>query len=288
MLGLLLLLGLAAGARAASFQVAQDAFLLNGQPIQIRSGSIHYHRTHPSTWADRLRRLHAMGLNTVQTYVPWNWHSQAPGSYDFTGGRDLVAFIRAVQAEGLLLNLRAGPYICGESDFGGLPSYLLNTPGIASAADLRTNNTAYMAAVSEWWGVLLPLVAPLLIANGGPIAMTQLENEFGSYGSVKNNPADRAYMMALRALALQLLPAGSQLYTTDGNDAGYLNGGAVPGVVFATGDGSGPPWAADAVRCALCRSVAPPPPAGALLCTPHIPHTQPLLAVQPTWLARAH
>jgi hypothetical protein len=52
-------------------------------------------------------------------------------------------------------------------------------------------------------------------------------------------------MMALRALALQLLPAGTQLYTTDGNDAGYLNGGALPGVVFATGDGSGPPWAAD-------------------------------------------
>jgi hypothetical protein len=60
---------------------------------------------------DRLRRLHAMGLNTVQTYVPWNFHSQAPGVYDFTGPRDIVAFIKAVQAEGLILNLRAGPYI---------------------------------------------------------------------------------------------------------------------------------------------------------------------------------
>ncbi len=100
--------------------------------------------------------------------------------------------------------------------------------------------------MSEWWGALLPRVAPYLIASGGPIAMVQLENEYGSYGNVKGNAADRAYMMALRALALQLLPAGTQLYTTDGNDAGYLNGGALPGVVFATGDGSGPPWAADA------------------------------------------
>jgi hypothetical protein len=31
--------------------------------------------------------------------------------------------------------------------------------------------------VSEWWGKLLPLVAPYLIAGGGPIAMVQLENE---------------------------------------------------------------------------------------------------------------
>ena len=171
------LVALTAAAAAPSFQVADDAFLLNGAPIAIRSGSIHYHRTHPSTWGDRLRRLHAMGLNTVQTYVPWNFHSQAPGVYDFTGPRDLIGFIKAVQAEGLLLNLRAGPYICGEHDFGGLPSYLLHTPGIASAADLRTNNTAYLAAVGAWWGELLPLVAPYLIAGGGPIAMVQLENE---------------------------------------------------------------------------------------------------------------
>ena len=173
---------LLASASGASFQVAKDAFMYDDgsgsgpAPLVIRSGSIHYHRTHPSTWADRLARLHALGLNAVQTYVPWNFHSQARGVYDFTGGADLVAFIKAVQKEGLLLNLRAGPYICGEHDFGGLPSYLLNTPGITSAADLRTNNTAYMAAVTEWWSTLLPLVAPFTVANGGPISMVQLEN----------------------------------------------------------------------------------------------------------------
>lgn len=230
-----------------SFVVAEDSFMLDGSPIIIKSGSIHYHRTKNTTWSDRLRRLHAMGLNTVQTYVTWNFHSQERGVYNFEGDRDLVGFIKAVRDEGLLLNLRAGPYVCGETDFGGLPSYLLNTPGIDSGADLRTNNTAYMAAVAEWWGVLLPLVAPYTIAagNGGPIAMVQMENEFGSYGNVKGNPADRDYMLQLRALALQYLPNATQLYTTDGNDAGYLNGGAVPGVIFATGDGGGPPYAAD-------------------------------------------
>ena len=232
-------------AATPSFAVANDAFLLNGEPLQIRSGSIHYHRAHSSTWADRLRRLHAMGLNTVQGYIPWNVHSQAPGVYDFTGEKDIGKFFDAVKAEGLLMNVRPGPYICGEHDFGGLPSYLLATAGISSASDLRTNNTAYMAAVTEWWNVLLPMLRPYLVANGGPIAMVQLENEFGSYGHSSTNAGDRAYLMALRDLAMTHLPIGTVYYTTDGNDAGYLEGGTLPGT-FATGDGSGPPWAADA------------------------------------------
>ena len=251
LLQFLVLVATATAAASRSFTVANDAFMYDDgggagpQPLIINSGSIHYHRTHPSTWADRLARLRALGLNAVQTYVPWNFHSEARGMYNFSGGADLVAFIKTVQAAGLLLNLRAGPYICGETDFGGLPSYLLATPGITSAADLRTNNSAYMAAVTEWWTALLPLVGPLTVANGGPIAMVQIENEYGSYGNTGGNAGDRAYMMALRDLAVSLLPIGTQLYTTDGNGAGYLSGGTLPGVVFATGDGSGPPWVAD-------------------------------------------
>jgi hypothetical protein len=245
-------LALASALASPSFQVANDAFMYDTggtgagpQPLVVKSGSLHYHRAHPSTWADRIARLAALGLNTVQTYVPWNVHSQQRGEYDFSGGANLTHFALLVQAQGMLLLLRAGPYICGEHDFGGLPSYLLATPGIASGADLRTNNSAFLAAVSDWWRVLLPLVGPLTVANGGPVAMVQIENEYGSYGNTGGNAADRAYMMALRGMAVALLPAGTQLYTTDGNDDGYLSAGTLPGIVFATGDGSGPPYAAD-------------------------------------------
>ena len=44
-----------------------DQFYLNGQPIRILSGSIHYFRVVPEYWRDRLLKLKAMGLNTVQT-----------------------------------------------------------------------------------------------------------------------------------------------------------------------------------------------------------------------------
>ena len=237
----------ALGASAArSWVVADDAFMRDGAPFIARSGSLHYHRLHPSLWADRIARLRAMGLNTIQTYVPWNHHSQARGVYDFTSpSRDIVAFIKAVGDAGMVLLFRAGPYICGEHDFGGLPSYLLATPGISTADDLRTNNTAYLAAVDEWWHALLPLIAPYTYANGGPIVQVAIENEYGSYGDTSSNPDDVAYMMHLRSLAMSLLPTGTQLYTVDGNDDGYISHGALPGILFATGDGGGPPFAAD-------------------------------------------
>ena len=44
-------------------------FMLEGKPFRILSGSIHYFRVVPEYWRDRLLKLKAMGLNTVETYV---------------------------------------------------------------------------------------------------------------------------------------------------------------------------------------------------------------------------
>jgi beta-galactosidase len=60
-----LLAAAAAVAHAASFEVVNDAFTLNGKPITLFSGSIHYHRVHPSLWRDRLRRLAGAGIATT-------------------------------------------------------------------------------------------------------------------------------------------------------------------------------------------------------------------------------
>lgn len=54
-----------------SISIQDDRFYLDGEPFQIISGAIHYFRVHPDLWGDRLVRLRAMGLNTVEVYVPW-------------------------------------------------------------------------------------------------------------------------------------------------------------------------------------------------------------------------
>src|SRR5690625_7391072 len=62
-----------------------DGFRRAGAPHLVISGALHYFRVHPQQWRDRLRRLVAMGCNTVETYVAWNVHQPAPGMTTFEG-----------------------------------------------------------------------------------------------------------------------------------------------------------------------------------------------------------
>ena len=63
------------------FEIKEE-FYWKGKPIKIISGSIHYFRVVPEYWEDRLRKLKAMGCNTVETYIPWNIHEPKEGKYD--------------------------------------------------------------------------------------------------------------------------------------------------------------------------------------------------------------
>lgn len=53
-----------------------------------------------------------MGLNTIQTYVPWNLHEPIPGNLAFEGIADIVSFLKLCHKFGFLVMLRPGPYIC--------------------------------------------------------------------------------------------------------------------------------------------------------------------------------
>jgi beta-galactosidase len=131
-LGLASLLPHGSGAQQAAdahhFAVAGDHFELDGKPLEVLAGEIQYARVPRAYWRQRIRMAHAMGLNTIATYVFWNVHEPKPGEYDFSGNNDLVAFIKTVQEEHMHVVLRAGPYSCAEWEFGGFPAWLLADP----------------------------------------------------------------------------------------------------------------------------------------------------------------
>ena len=162
------------------FEIKNKKFLINGKPIKIISGAVHYFRNMPDTWPDIFDKMRALGCNTVETYCAWNMHEKHPGEYDFEGILNITEFIRTAQEHNLYVILRPGPYICAEWEFGGLPWWIQNDKDI----EIRCSNRAYMLRLKKYLERLFGEIRPLLISNGGPIIMVQCENEYGYYGAV--------------------------------------------------------------------------------------------------------
>ncbi len=224
MIGLGLLFGL-----VHTFQVSGSQFLLDGKPFQIRSGEMHYARVPREYWRDRFKKMRAMGLNTVCTYCFWNLHEPEKDKFDFSGNNDVAEFVREAQQEGLWVLLRPGPYSCAEWEWGGFPYWLANIPGLK----VRSSEPQFVSEATKYLKRLGKELAPLQINHGGPILMTQVENEYGSFGS------DMAYKRSIQS-ALRAGGFDGQLYTADGPSDGMLSGGTLPDVLPTANFGGDP------------------------------------------------
>ncbi len=211
-----------------SFEIKDGAFLYDARPIQIHSGEMHYARIPKEYWRNRLQMLKAMGLNTVATYVFWNYHNTSPGVWDFkTGKHNLAEFIKTAGEEGLFVILRPGPYACAEWEFGGYPWWLQKNKDLV----IRSNNQPFLDSCNVYLSKLAEQVKGLQISNGGPIIMVQAENEFGSYVSQRKDiplVEHKKYNQAILAL---LKNAGFNVpfFTSDGS--GLFEGGSLAGVL---------------------------------------------------------
>lgn len=205
-------------------------FVRDGEPHQLISGALHYFRVPPALWTDRLQRLAAMGCNTVETYVAWNFHQPfADQEPSFEGDRDLGAFLDRAAEAGLDILVRPGPYICAEWEFGGLPSWLLTDPAVRRA--LRTSNPLYQDQVDRWFDALIPVITPRQATRGGRVIGIQVENEYGSFGN------DTAHLAHLRDRLVELGIDVWQ-FTSDGPGRLWLQGGTLDGTLATVNFGS--------------------------------------------------
>ncbi|MGC4929290.1 glycoside hydrolase family 35 protein [Streptomyces sp. DT117] len=208
------------------FTVEDDDFRFDGKPVRLLSGALHYFRVHEEQWDHRLAMLAAMGLNCVETYVPWNLHEEREGAYRDVGA--LGRFLDAVERAGLWAIVRPGPYICAEWENGGLPVWVTGRFG----RRVRTRDDGYRAVVERWFRELLPQVVRRQVDRGGPVILVQAENEYGSYGS------DAVYLEWLAGL-LRRCGVSVPLFTSDGPEDHMLTGGSVPGLLATANFGSG-------------------------------------------------
>lgn len=125
-----------------TFEIGDKTFLLNGKPFVVKAAEIHYPRIPKEYWEHRIKMCKALGMNTICLYVFWNFHEPEEGKYDFTGQKDIAAFCRLAQENGMYVIVRPGPYVCAEWEMGGLPWWLLKKKDIK----LREQDPYYM----EW------------------------------------------------------------------------------------------------------------------------------------------
>ena len=171
-----------------------------------------------------------MGLNTVATYVFWNYQETAPGVWDFkSDSRDVAAFVKIAQEEGLMVILRPGPYACAEWEFGGYPWWLQKNKDLV----IRNNNKAFLDSCRVYINHLADQVKNLQISHGGPIIMVQAENEFGSYVAQRKDIPLAEHKAYSAAIKQELIDAGFDvpLFTSDGS--WLLEGGSIKGALPA-------------------------------------------------------
>ena len=199
----------------STFEVKEE-FYLDGKPVKLLSGAVHYFRLVREYWEDCLFNLKAMGFNTVETYIPWNIHEPEEGVFDFNGNKDVESFVKLAGDMGLHVILRPSPFICAEWEFGGLPPWLLRYGDMK----VRTDTPLFLSKVESYYKELFRRIAPLQITHGGPVIMMQVENEYGSFGNDKN------YLRQIKRL-MEENGAQVPLFTSDGSWDAALEAGSL-------------------------------------------------------------
>ncbi|KAF9619239.1 hypothetical protein IFM89_005793, partial [Coptis chinensis] len=149
----------------------RKALVINGQRRILISGSIHYPRSTPEMWGDLIEKAKRGGLDVIETYVFWNGHEPSPGNVLH-----------------LSINL-----------IWGFPVWLKYVPGIS----FRTDNEPFKMAMQGFTQKIVDMMKSenLYESQGGPIILSQIENEYGpaskSYGGAGRAYIDWAAKMAV-------------------------------------------------------------------------------------------
>ncbi|MEW6160687.1 MAG: beta-galactosidase [Verrucomicrobiota bacterium] len=204
----------AIGVYAALFQASSTT----ETPI----GEIHFSRIAREYLPHRMQMIKGIGVNSISTYIFWNQHESTPGIFDFSGNADVAEFCRQAQREGLKVIIRPGPYVCGESDFGGLPWWLLKEPNMS----VRGRDPKFLEHCRRYFRALGEQLAPLQVTKGGPIIMVQVENEYAGYG---NSPE------YIATLARYLREAGFEVPLFHSEMTGTIAQAKYPGMTCAIG-----------------------------------------------------
>ncbi|MEG2514440.1 MAG: beta-galactosidase, partial [Bacteroidaceae bacterium] len=159
----------------------------------VLSAAFHYFRCPQELWRDRFRKIKEAGFNTVETYVPWNWHERnMPKSIDdFSQCNfdDLKAWLKMAHEEfGFYTIVRPGPFICAEWAGGAYPRWLAKYRAEKYDASfwLRSAHPEHVKWARHWYRAVCRVFESEQLTckpkGAKGILMVQLENEYIYFG----------------------------------------------------------------------------------------------------------
>jgi len=209
----------------------------DGKPWLPVMGEFHFSRYPEDGWEEEILKMKAAGVEIISSYIFWNHIEEVKGVFDWTGQRDLRRFAELCQKHDMYLFMRIGPWVHGESRYGGLPDWVVRE------SVSRTTDPRFLDFVDAFYQQIGKQIRGLLWKNGGPIIGVQIENEYG-YSGPDGGPA---YMLKLKRMA-QAAGLDVPLYTVTGwNNAVWPPGevmpvyGGYPDAAWDTGAGRIPP-----------------------------------------------
>jgi len=200
-------------------------FEVDGRPFFVYGAAFFYERLPRDQWRSSLEAHKRLGINTLDLYVPWNWHELADGNFDFDGRtsprRDLDEVLRLARTMDFKILLRPGPVIRNEWRNGGYPAWLLQRPEYGmplhdllegrypptatlqnahsdDAAAQWLRNATHVKYARRWLERVLRECAP----DADRILAVALDDDQGAYIDNQTYPAPhlRAYLEWLRSV----------------------------------------------------------------------------------------
>lgn len=150
----------------------QYGVCIDGAYKVLLCSSLFYFRIPRSQWQERIDALLRSGYNAADVYFPWNFHEREEGKFDFSGERDVGAFLEMCAKSGVYVIARFGPYICSEWTGGALPAWVVHR-----SKKIRTSDPYFLSQTMRWYEQILERIEPFQYDRGGSIILAQLENE---------------------------------------------------------------------------------------------------------------
>lgn len=182
------------------YGVNNKYLMKNGEAILPIMGEFHFSRWTPAEWEEALLKMKAGGVEIVATYVFWIHHEERKDEWDFTGSRDVRAFLEVCRKVGMSVWFRIGPWAHGECRNGGFPDWLVQEEGM----ETRVDDPKYLAYVRKFWTKLAEQTAGMMCKDGGPILGIQLENEYCHAGGPADKSLGKIHIMTLKRMAVEL------------------------------------------------------------------------------------